>query len=95
MHVDGIDDRELESRASRPCLVRGLAASNSGVPANPAPSMRQGDVVVNGTNALVRQDGSPCRFQINPATAIIEADGGTTTVSVATEAGCNWNASAW
>ena len=64
------------------------------VPANPAPSMRQGDVVVNGTNALVRQDGSPCRFQINPATAIIEADGGTTTVSVSTEAGCSWNASA-
>ena len=57
------------------------------VPANPAPSMRQGEVTINGTNAIVRQDGSPCRFQINPATEIVEADGGTTTVSVCDRSG--------
>ena len=76
-----------------PATGQGSGRVEFRVPANPAPSMRQGEVTINGTNAVVRQEGSPCRFQISPSVDSMEADGGTAAVSVATEAGCAWTAS--
>ena len=63
------------------------------VPANPSPSMRQGEVTINGSNAIVRQEGSPCRFQINPATEIVERTEGRRRFPLRPKRDVPWSAS--
>jgi Putative binding domain, N-terminal/Viral BACON domain len=61
--------------------------------ANPAGTMRQGDIAVNDQHVPVQQKPATCRYEVTPATQTVAAGGGTVTIAVTTLAGCNWQAS--
>ena len=61
--------------------------------ANPAGTVREGDISVNDQRVQVQQRPAACRFEVSPSTQTIGATGGTTNLSVATLAGCDWQAS--
>lgn len=63
------------------------------VSANPNPATRQGQVTLNEASVRVNQAGSPCSFELSPASQTIAAAGGTGTVGVTTLTGCAWSAS--
>ena len=62
------------------------------VPANPIASTRQGDIVVNGSRAAVRQAAAPCRYEVTPRELSIESGPGTGSASVVATTGCSWSA---
>jgi len=62
------------------------------VTANPAPTARQGDIVVNGQRAKVGQEPAPCRFDIAPGSQVFGAGGGTGAAAITTASGCSWSA---
>jgi hypothetical protein len=62
------------------------------VAANPNTSARQGDIVVNGERAHIRQDAAPCRFELSAVEQTISASGGNGTITVTTAAACAWTA---
>jgi hypothetical protein len=61
--------------------------------ANPAGTMRQGDIAVNDQHVPVQQRPATCRYEVTPATQTVAAGGGTVTIAVNTLAGCSWQAS--
>ena len=61
--------------------------------ANPAGTMRQGDIAVNDQHIPVQQQPAPCRFEVSPVAQTISAGGGTITIAVAAPTGCGWQAS--
>ena len=61
--------------------------------ANPAATMRQGDIAVNDQKIPVQQRPAPCRFEVSPVTPTVGADGGTVTIAVSAPTGCGWQAS--
>ena len=75
-----------------PASGQGAGQVQVTVAANPAPSSRQGDVVVNGVRAQIRQDAAACQFSISPNGQNVAAAGGTTRITVDTLAGCAWTA---
>jgi len=59
---------------------------------NAAPASRQGEILLNDQRVQVRQDGTPCRFDISPQSASMAANGGTGTIDVQAVTGCTWTA---
>ena len=88
------------SASSEAAWITGLApASGQGngqlqmrVAANPNTSARQGDIVVNGERAQIRQDAAPCRFELSAVGQTMSASGGNGTITVTTAAACAWTA---
>ena len=62
------------------------------VAANPLPSARQAEVIVNNSRASLQQAAAACRFDVTPPTRVVAAASTTGTFSVATLAGCSWSA---
>jgi len=60
--------------------------------ANPVPSMREGEIVVNENHVRVMQEAAPCRFAIAPDGQTVTASAGTANVAVTTLTGCTWTA---
>ena len=60
--------------------------------ANPQPATRLAEIDVNGSRVSVRQEATPCQFDITPSTQAIDDSGGTGTIALTTIAGCGWNA---
>ncbi|HEX5110447.1 MAG TPA: BACON domain-containing carbohydrate-binding protein [Vicinamibacterales bacterium] len=60
------------------------------VAANPVPSGREGDIIVNDTRVLVRQDFSPCTFNVGPSAVTVPAAGASRAITVSTVGGCTW-----
>jgi hypothetical protein len=60
--------------------------------ANPVPSARQGEIVINQDKIPVSQDPAPCLFSITPTDLTVVATGGPGTVNVTTLTGCSWTA---
>jgi hypothetical protein len=62
------------------------------VSANPDGSARQGDIVVNGERARIRQDAAPCRFELSSTEQTVPASGGSGGITVTAASGCAWSA---
>jgi hypothetical protein len=58
--------------------------------ANLQSSARDGEIVVNDERARVTQQGSPCRFELTPASREVSSGGGSGTFDVVAPAGCSW-----
>ncbi|MCI0487450.1 MAG: BACON domain-containing protein, partial [Blastocatellia bacterium] len=78
-------------------ITSGASGSGSGsvnysVASNPNPSPRTGTMTVAGQTFTVTQDPASggCSFTINPSSQNFSATGGTGSVSVGTQSGCNW-----
>jgi hypothetical protein len=77
-----------------PASGQGSGQLQMQVAANPDASARQGDIVVNGERAPIRQDAAPCRFDLSATEQTIPADGGSGGIRVTTASGCAWSAQA-
>jgi hypothetical protein len=63
------------------------------VSANPNGTSRESGITVNNQRAIVRQDGTSCRFDVSVSSAFFTATGGVGTATVTGPAGCAWTAS--
>jgi hypothetical protein len=59
--------------------------------ANNAPSVREGDIVVNDDHVRVMQEAAPCRITI-PGAQTVNSDANTASIAVSTLNGCTWTA---
>ena len=59
---------------------------------NPTASMRRGAVRVGDSRVELAQGGSPCQFNLTPATETFGTDGGESAIAVAVIEGCQWTA---
>lgn len=75
-----------------PTNGQGNAEVTFRVAANPLPSTRQGDIIINGSRVRVLQAASPCRFEIAPRSQGMAATDGLGTVAVTAANGCSWTA---
>jgi all-beta uncharacterized protein/BACON domain-containing protein len=75
-----------------PASGQGTGEIKATVAPNPAASSRQGDVVVNGIRAQIRQEGASCQFELSAGAQDFDALGGTARIGVTTAAGCAWSA---
>ena len=79
-------------------ITSGASGSGTGtmtyaVAANTSTTARGGSLTIAGLTHSVSQDAGPtCSFSINPTSASFAAAGGTGSVTVTTQAGCNWTA---
>jgi hypothetical protein len=80
--------------ALTPASGQGAGELRLEVPANPDAIARQGDVLVNGQRARVRQEAAPCRFDLSSTDQTFAPSGGNGRISVTTLAGCAWTAAA-
>jgi hypothetical protein len=71
---------------------QGEGAVNFTVSENPDPAPRRGMVTVNDAQIAIAQDPASCHFTVTPASAGMQAAGGSTTLHVDTRAGCAWTA---
>jgi hypothetical protein len=58
----------------------------------PSSLPRSGTVSIAGQTFAITQDGAPCAFVLNPASAAVGAGGGSGSFEVNTKEGCTWNA---
>jgi hypothetical protein len=58
---------------------------------NPVPSERQAEIVVNDSRVQVRQDFSPCAFDVSPVAITVPAPGGSRSINITTVDGCTWS----
>ena len=63
------------------------------VAANPTAASRQGNVILNGSRALITQPGLNCSVDISPVNQDLAAGGGTGNFTVNAPSGCSWSAS--
>jgi hypothetical protein len=75
-----------------PASGQGTGEVKVNVAPNPAATARQGDVIVNGVRAQIRQEAAPCRFELSASDQSFAASGGTARINVTTIAGCAWTA---
>ena len=75
-----------------PASGQGTGEVKVNVAPNPAAAARQGDVIVNGVRAQIRQEAAPCRFELSASDQSFAASGGTARINVTTIAGCAWTA---
>ena len=73
-----------------PASGQGSSTVEFRVAANPLPSVRQGEIVVNDNRVAVSQQAAPCRFELRPDSLTIDAKGETREVAVSTVSGCSW-----
>jgi len=77
-----------------PASGQGTGDLRIDVASNPEPAARQGDIVVNGERARIRQDAAPCRFELSStAPQTFDGSGGNGRIDVTALAGCSWTAS--
>jgi uncharacterized protein DUF5666/all-beta uncharacterized protein len=72
---------------------QGDAAVPYSVTANPTPASRRATFVVASAQLEIVQDGAPCRFAIDRASARMSDAGGSIAVGVSAMNGCAWTAS--
>jgi Viral BACON domain/Putative binding domain, N-terminal len=77
-----------------PSSGQGSAQLQMQIAANPGGTARQGDIIVNGERARIRQDAAPCLFELSATEQTIPAAGGTLRITVTAAAGCAWSAQA-
>ncbi len=77
-----------------PSSGQGSAQLQMQIAANPDGVSRQGDVIVNGQRAAIRQDATACRFELSAIEQTISAAGGTGSITVTAPTGCAWSAQA-
>jgi hypothetical protein len=76
-----------------PTSGQGSGAVQFRVSPNPDGTPREGAIAVNDHRAMVRQDASPCRFELTSSNGRFAVDGGTGTIEVSVAGGCGWTAS--
>lgn len=74
-----------------PASGQGTGSVAFRVAANDGAAVREGTIVVNNEQARVSQR-APCRYVLTPVNQTIATSGGTSSVSVATDAECAWTA---
>ena len=62
------------------------------VTSNSSTSSRTGNITIAGKIFTVTQDGISCTYSIYPTSKSFASSGGSSTVSVTTQGGCNWTA---
>lgn len=77
-----------------PASGQGAGELRVDVGANPDATARQGNVLVNGVSAQIRQDAAPCRFDVSSTEQTFGAAGGNARISVTAQASCAWTARA-
>jgi all-beta uncharacterized protein/BACON domain-containing protein len=77
-----------------PSSGQGSAQLQMQIAANPDGTARQGDIIVNGQRARIRQDAAVCRFELSPTDQTVPATGGTGRITITAAAGCAWSAQA-
>jgi len=77
-----------------PASGQGNAQIQFQVSTNPDPTSRQGDIVFNDQHVQIRQNGTPCAYQVTPETQSIGPDAVTGTLNVTAAAPCAWTATA-
>ena len=77
-----------------PATGQGAGDLHLVIAANPAATSRQGDVLVNGVRAQIRQETAPCDFELSQTDQHFNASGGTARIRVTTLDGCAWSAKA-
>ncbi len=85
------------SNANWLSITNGASGSGNGtvgfsVQANSSTTGRQGTLTVAGQTFTVNQAGQSCTFSISPQNQSFSASGGTGSVNVTTDSGCNWTA---
>jgi Putative binding domain, N-terminal/Viral BACON domain len=75
-----------------PSSGQGSAQLQMQIAANPDGTARQGDIIVNGERARIRQDAAACRFELSTTEQTMPAGGGTGRITVTAGAGCAWSA---
>jgi hypothetical protein len=75
-----------------PASGQGTATVTFRAAANPAPSAREAEIIINDDHVRVSQEAAPCRFAIAPDEQTISAGGGTASVAVSVLTGCAWTA---
>jgi hypothetical protein len=76
-----------------PSSGQGTTALTVAVAANPETRARSASVVVNDTSVRINQEAMPCRFDVDPQNARVDATGGRTAIRVVTTDTCQWTAS--
>ena len=76
-----------------PTSGQGESAVTVTVAANPQPSPRSTDLIVNDTRLSVRQEPAPCVYELSSRAATVPAAGGRVAVGVSALSGCGWTAS--
>jgi len=71
---------------------QGPATLTYSVVPNPNGTTRRGGVMVEQQRVEIVQEAAPCRFEVSPATAELDAAGGATDVAIAGPGGCAWTA---
>ena len=77
-----------------PAGGQGDGSVNFVVAANPAADVRRGTVATGGQTLEVVQEGLTCRFDLQPGSQKLDADGGTGSFAVESPIGCNWSPTA-
>jgi len=75
-----------------PAAGQGSAQIDFVAAANPLPSLREGEIVVNDNPVRVVQDAAPCAFELRPPNRSVSAAGGTAMVGIVAMDGCHWTA---
>ena len=73
-----------------PTSGQGTGTVEFRVAPNPLPSVREGEIVVNGNQLRVSQHAAACRFELRPGSVALDAAGGTQEVAVSAASGCSW-----
>jgi hypothetical protein len=74
-----------------PASGQGPATVSFRVSANDGSASRDGMIVVNGEQARVSQR-APCRYDVRPSSQSVGAEGGISSIAVATASDCSWTA---
>ncbi len=72
----------------------GNATITFSVAENTTPALRTGTFAVGTQTFTVTQQGTPCNFQLGPASVSLPASGGSGSFSVSAAIGCEWQATA-
>ena len=79
---------------SQPAGGQGDGTVDYVVAANPSPDARRGTVAMGGQPLEVVQEGLTCRFDLQPTSQNIGAEGGSGSFTVEAANGCNWTPAA-
>lgn len=76
-----------------PASGQGSAQVSFRAAANPSPSARSAEIVVNEGRIQVVQEAAPCVFDVRPGNLTVSPAGGTIAAGVSALNGCTWSAS--
>jgi hypothetical protein len=71
---------------------QGPATLTYSVVANPNGSSRRGSVIVEQQRIEIVQEAAPCRFEVSPSTAELDAAGARAEITISGPGGCAWTA---